>query len=186
MEPPLEIEKVFLKQSQNKYQILFKTALKDPKFMESELSKDSFLGYVLGHSSKVKHTLDTTKKVIRIYDIKVLNIIKSSTLTSKVSNHDKIEIIIHYDSIYSKDNSDSRVNISGITDIFKNNELLCNIQDMKITCTICNGSFGNKDKYLEFNLSYTNSATDINDFQKKNIAHSFRNLFVPFKLAISK
>lgn len=186
MEPPLEVEKVFLKSSNNKYQILFKTCLKDPKSMECELSKDSFLGYMIQHSTKVKHTLDTKTKVLRIYDIKVLNIIKSSTLTSKVCNHDKIEINLNYNSIYSEDENGKHVKISGDTNIFKNNELLCNIPEMKISCTICNGSFGNKDKYFEFNLSYTNSATDINDFQKKNIAHSFRNLFVPFKLAISK
>ncbi len=60
---------------------------------------------------------------------------------------------------------------------------MCFIKNLVISFEIAEDKF-QKKKALSFRLKYTNSAEDMNAFQKKNIAHSIRKILIPFKLAI--
>ena len=183
MDPPAQLQNVFLGYNNNNdYTISFKAFLNKTTNVVNELSKDTFLSYVLDYCDNIKYSLDTQNKKLIINDIKVLNIISNSALSKKSkSTNDTIEFGMNYDSTYTA--SSNKLVINGTMKVKKNNIFMCDINNLVIMVEIHTDKI-QKKQYLQFKLSYTNSAEDINSFQKKNIAHSIRTLIIPFKLAI--
>jgi hypothetical protein len=182
MNPPEQLQNVFLQHNTNDCIISFKTFLNKTTSVENELSTDNFLGYVLNYSNDVKYALNTSNKTLNITGLKVLNILNSSSLSKgRNSSTENISLLMNYNTTYSK--TENKLTINGTLKVMKESKLMCSIKNLVIVVEILEDKFQPK-KSLKFILKYTNSAPDVNAFQKKNIAHSIRKILIPFKLAI--
>ena len=181
MDPPEQVQNVFLKTNNNDVSIYFKTFLNKPTNIEDEISKDNFLEYILHFCNNIKYSLDTSNKILNITGIKVLSIVNSSALSKKRLARESMSFLMNYESSYST--SENKLIIKGILQVHNGNTLMCTINNIVIMVEISTDKF-QKKKYLTFKLTYTNSADDINAFHKKNMAHSLRTLIIPFKLSL--
>jgi len=182
MDPPTQIQNIGLTNKNNDFTIYFKTFLNNTTNVEKELSKDTFLGYMISHCTDIKYSHDTSSKILNITGIQILNILNNSALSKKgKSPKESISLLMNYNSTYSE--SANKLIIKSTLEIIKGTTLMCTINNLVITINISNDKF-EKRKKLSFKLTYTNSAEDINLFQKKNISHSIRKILIPFKLAI--
>ena len=182
MDPPVQIQDIFLTSKNNDFIIYFKTFLNNTTNVENEISKDTFLAYVLNYCNNIKYSLDTSNKILNITDIKILNIVNKSALSNKnKSPNESISLLMNYDSTYS--DSANNLIIESTLHVNHGNKFMCTINDLVIVIEIKEDKL-HKKKKLTFKLTYTNLAEDINAFNKKNIAHSIRKLIIPFKLAI--
>ena len=183
MDPPVQIQDVFLTYKNNDFTIYFKTFLNNTTNVEKELSSDTFLAYLLNYSNNIKYSLDTSTKILNITDIKVLNIVNSSSLSkkNKDTKNETISLFMNYQSTCSE--SAKNLMIESDLQVIKGDTLMCTINNLVVMIGITEDKFQKKNK-LTFKLTYTNSAEDINAFHKKNIAHSIRKLIIPFKLSI--
>ena len=88
---------------------------------------------------------------------------------------------MNYASSYSE--SSKKLIIKGNLQVKNKDTLMCTINNLVIMAEITEDKSQEK-KQLTFKLTYTNSADDINEFHKKNMAHSLRTLIIPFKLSV--
>ena len=182
MDPPVQIQDVFLTNKNNDFIIYFKTFLNNTTNVENEISKDTFLEYMLHYSNNIKYSVDTYNKILNITDIKILNIVNKSALSNKnKSPNESISLLMNYDSTYSE--SAKNLIIESALQVKNGDKFMCAINNLVIVIEITEDKLQKKKK-LTFKLTYTNLAEDINAFNKKNIAHSIRKLIIPFKLAI--
>ena len=182
MDPPEQVQNVFLINTNNDFTIYFKTFLNNTTNIEKELSKDTFLAYFLNYCKNIKYSLDTSNKILNITGIKVLNIVNNSSLAkkNKLSN-ESISLLVNYVSSYSE--IAKNLIIKGAIQVEKGDSLMCAIHNLVIDISIDEDKL-QKKKRLKFKLTYTNLAEDINAFYKKNIAHYIRTLIIPFKLSL--
>lgn len=176
MNPPPHVNGVYLKNDKNNFTIYFKDGVsKSEKELNQFFNKEELLTWILNQGKELKFSQDINNHSLDITSIKVLNILgASSKLGEKSKKFNICSLKFNYQ--YSFLNNESAI-YKGKLIMTENNKEHPPIDNVIIKCTYSN-------KNISFSMSYFDNDETTNNMKKVQLAHSIRNMIVPFKESI--
>ena len=175
MNPPVSVEGVYLKNNNNKFTIFFKEEVtKSEKELNEMYNKEELISWILKHGKEIKFAQKINDHKLEISNIKVMNILGGSKLGSKSNKFTIYSLILNYNYSFVDGQSSNYIGTLTLTENKKPHPPFKNV---KIICTY-------SKKVFTLSISYTDDDNTTNNMKKVQLAHSIRNMIIPFKKAI--